>query len=49
MGSLLRRWVPDGAEIVVATSWGEEFSAFLDGSARTGAFDLPPLPRCRRS
>ncbi len=43
MGPLLRRWVPDGAEIVLATSWGEEFSSFLDGSARTGAFDLPAL------
>ncbi|MGA0598087.1 carbamoyltransferase [Enterovirga sp. CN4-39] len=43
MGALLRRWVPDGAEVVVATSWGEDFSAFLDGSARTGAFDLATL------
>ncbi len=43
MGSLIRRWIPDGAEIVVATSWGEDFSTFLDGSARTGAFDLTAL------
>ncbi|MDB5512678.1 MAG: Carbamoyltransferase [Enterovirga sp.] len=38
MASLLSRWVPDEAEIVVATSWSQEFSSFLDGSARTGAF-----------
>ncbi len=43
MGALLRRWVPEGAEVVVATSWGEDFSGFLDGSARSGAFDLPSL------
>jgi carbamoyltransferase len=43
MGSLLRRWIPENAEIVLATSWSEEFSSFLDGSARSGAFDLPAL------
>jgi carbamoyltransferase len=43
MGSLLRKWVPEGAEVVVATSWGDDFSGFLDSSARTGAFDLPAL------
>ena len=43
MGSLIRRWIPEGAEVVVATSWGEEFSGFLDGSARAGAFDMPAI------
>jgi carbamoyltransferase len=43
MASLIRRWIPEGAEIVVATSWGEAFSSFLDSSARTGAFDLASL------
>ncbi|NNM73631.1 carbamoyltransferase family protein [Enterovirga aerilata] len=43
MAALIRRYVPEGAEVVVATSWGEEFSAFLDGSARSGAFDLAAL------
>lgn len=41
--SLVKRYVPQGAEIVLATSWGEDFSAFLDRSARAGAFDLPTL------
>ena len=40
MGGLLSRWVPEGAELVVATSWGEEFAAYLDGSARAGGLDV---------
>ncbi len=43
MASLLKRWIPPGAEIVVATSWGADFVRFLNGSARTGAFDLDAL------
>ena len=43
MASLLARYVPEGAEIAVATSWGAEFSAFLDRSAAYGAFDLDAL------
>ena len=43
MASLLERWIPEGAEIVVATSWGQEFSEFLGRSAQAGAFDLPTL------
>src|SRR5215218_105228 len=40
MASVLERWIPPGAEIVVATSWGEEFSDFLAKSAQAGGFDL---------
>ena len=43
MAGLLKRHVPEGTEIVVATSWGEQFSEFLQGQAAAGAFDLPTL------
>ena len=43
MASLLERWIPPGAEIVVATSWGEEFSDFLTNSAQAGSFDLDSI------
>ncbi len=40
---LLREFVPPGREIVVASSWGEQFSGFLKGQAHAGTFDLPTL------
>ena len=40
---LLREFVPPGSEIVVASSWGEQFSGFLKGQAHAGTFDLPTL------
>lgn len=43
MAGLLRRHVPEGAELVVSSSWGEQFSDFLKGQAASGAFDLPAL------
>lgn len=43
MDSLIRRYIPAGAEIVLATSWGAEFTGFLDQSARAGAFTLETL------
>ncbi len=43
MAGLLRRYVPEGTDLVIATSWGEQFSEFLQGQAASGAFDLPAL------
>lgn len=43
MASLLARHLSAGAELVVATSWGPEFSAFLARSAAAGAFGLETL------
>ncbi|CAO4152894.1 hypothetical protein LPLAFNJD_LOCUS3807 [Methylorubrum aminovorans] len=43
MASLLKRHVPEGTDLVIATSWGEQFSDFLKGQAAAGAFDLPAL------
>ena len=40
---LLREFVPPGSEIVVASTWGEQFSGFLKGQAHAGTFDLPTL------
>ncbi|WP_018261716.1 carbamoyltransferase family protein [Methylobacterium sp. WSM2598] len=43
MAELLARYLPAGAELVVATSWGPDFSAFLAQSAAAGAFGLDAL------
>ncbi|QIJ75838.1 carbamoyltransferase [Methylobacterium sp. NI91] len=43
MAGLLKRHVPKGTDLVIATSWGEQFSDFLKGQAAAGAFDLPAL------
>ncbi|MDP4025318.1 carbamoyltransferase C-terminal domain-containing protein [Methylobacterium sp. NEAU 140] len=45
MASLLREYVPHGSEIVVASTWGPQFSDFLRGQAGAGAFDLAALGR----
>lgn len=43
MESLLRRYIPKGAEITLATSWGAEFTGFLEQMGRSGAFSLEAL------
>ncbi|WP_426314070.1 carbamoyltransferase [Methylobacterium fujisawaense] len=43
MASLLKDHVPPGSELVVASSWGPQFTDFLRGQAGTGAFDLMAL------
>ncbi len=43
MAGLLERYLPEGSELVVASSWGEPFSDFLKGQAASGAFDLTAL------
>jgi carbamoyltransferase len=45
MTSLLKKYIPADAEVVIATSWGEEFTGFLDASARSGAFAIPALAK----
>jgi carbamoyltransferase len=39
----VQEYVPAGSEIVVASSWGAQFTDFLRGQAGTGAFDLMAL------
>ncbi len=41
--ALVQEYVPAGSEIVVASSWGAQFTDFLRGQAGTGAFDLMAL------
>ncbi|MCJ2124516.1 carbamoyltransferase [Methylobacterium sp. J-077] len=43
MAALLQAYVPPGSEIVVASSWGPQFTEFLRGQAGVGAFDLMAL------
>lgn len=43
MESLLRRYIPAGAEVRLATSWSGEFTGFLEQMSRTGAFSLDSL------
>ncbi|WP_375465243.1 carbamoyltransferase [uncultured Methylobacterium sp.] len=45
MVGLLAAYVPRGSELVVASTWGPQFSEFLDGQARAGAFTLEALGR----
>ncbi len=40
MEGLLKRHIPAGAEVRIATSWSEEFTGFLDQMARAGSFTL---------
>lgn len=41
--ALFRRYIPADAEIRIATSWGEEFTGFLDQMGRSGSFTLDAL------
>ncbi|MBN9454595.1 MAG: carbamoyltransferase [Bosea sp.] len=43
MEGLLKRYIPEGAEVRIATSWGEDFTGFLDQMARAGSFTLDAL------
>lgn len=43
MEALLKRYIPADAEVRIATSWGEEFSGFLDQMQRAGSFTLNAL------
>lgn len=43
MEALLRRYIPKGAEIRLATSWGAQFTDFLAQMSRGGAFTLDAL------
>lgn len=43
METLLKRYIPADAEVRIATSWGEEFSGFLDQMGRAGSFTLDAL------
>ncbi len=43
MGSLLKEHLPAGAEVAIATSWGEDFTRFLAESARAGAYEFSAL------
>lgn len=43
MEALLKRYIPKGAEIRLATSWSGEFTGFLDQMDRAGSFSLDAL------
>jgi carbamoyltransferase len=43
MESVLKRFIPPDSEIVIATTWSEEFTGFLKQSAGAGAFGLKTL------
>ncbi|MCA0420680.1 MAG: carbamoyltransferase, partial [Proteobacteria bacterium] len=43
MEGLLKRYIPRDAEVRIATSWGEDFTGFLDQMARAGSFTLDAL------
>ncbi|BCB18360.1 carbamoyltransferase C-terminal domain-containing protein [Bosea sp. ANAM02] len=43
MEGLLKRYIPVDAEVRIATSWGEDFTGFLDQMARAGSFTLDAL------
>jgi carbamoyltransferase len=43
MASLLKTYVPAGSDVVIATSWGEEFTNFLQRTAAAGGFSLPQI------
>lgn len=43
MEGLLKRYIPKDAEVTIATSWGEDFTGFLDQMARAGSFTLDAL------
>lgn len=43
MESLLKRYIPADAQIAIASSWGPEFTGFLDQMSRAGSFTLEAL------
>lgn len=53
MEDLVRRYIPPDASVRIATSWGQDFSGFLDQMGRAGSFSLDALltlsPQLNRS
>ncbi|GJE42127.1 carbamoyltransferase family protein [Methylobacterium soli] len=45
MVGILERHVPRGSEIVIASTWGAQFTEFLQGQERGGAFTIEALRR----
>ncbi|AMJ63737.1 carbamoyltransferase family protein [Bosea sp. PAMC 26642] len=43
MEGLLKRYIPKDAPVRIATSWGPEFTGFLDQMSRAGSFSLDAL------
>jgi carbamoyltransferase len=43
MPKLLAKYLPPDAEVVIATSWSEEFRSFLNRSAAANGFDLQTI------
>lgn len=43
MEALLKRYIPADAQVAIATSWGAEFTGFLDQMSRAGSFTLEAL------
>ncbi|HEY5795782.1 MAG TPA: carbamoyltransferase C-terminal domain-containing protein [Bosea sp. (in: a-proteobacteria)] len=43
MEALLKRYIPEDAEVTIASSWGEHFTGFLDQLSRGGSFSLDTL------
>ncbi len=43
MEALLKRYIPADAQVAIATSWGEDFTGFLDQMSRAGSFTLEAL------
>jgi carbamoyltransferase len=43
MEDLLKRYIPQDAEVAIASSWGEDFTGFLDQMSRGGSFSLEAL------
>lgn len=43
MEALLKRYIPADAQVAIATSWGEDFTGFLDQMSRAGSFTLDAL------
>ncbi|RDJ21673.1 carbamoyltransferase [Bosea caraganae] len=43
MEGLLKRYIPKGAQVTLATSWSAEFTGFLDQMDRAGSFTLEAL------
>lgn len=43
MESLLKRHIPAGARVQIATSWSGEFTGFLEQMSRSGAFTIDEL------
>jgi carbamoyltransferase len=43
MESVIKRYIPPDAEIVIATTWSDVFTGFLNQSAKSGVFELEKL------